>query len=376
MPQSFWRSLPNLEYLDMSKNHMQGTLNLSGISTTLELLDLSSNRFGGKLPDVSNGSFPRLLDLSNNLFVGSLHHLLCSDGVKATHMLNIGNNSLSGVIPECWKKWRRLSFLNLENNNFSGGIPRTLGRARHIQSLNMRGNKLVAASLMNLTYLILELSGNELAGSIPSWIGTKLSSLRLLNLISNHFVGNILQELCYLTHIQILDLSGNKLMGDIPRCFNNFSVLSGKISVPDYDFLMGTGIGNHLTGRIPKKIGDMKELKSFDLSQNKLSGELPMSLSSLSSLSSFNVSYNNLTGGIPSSTQLQSLNESCFVGNELCGDPLTERCSRIEAPDTDHEEDGNTNHEEDDVSRGQGRNQGVPAGAREPYEFFRFSVNF
>ncbi|GJU58885.1 leucine-rich repeat protein [Tanacetum coccineum] len=63
-----------------------------------------------------------------------------------------------------------------------------------------------------------------------------------------------------------------------------------------------------------------------------------MSLSSLSSLSSFNVSCNNLTGIIPSSTQLQSLNESCFVGNELCGDPLTVRCSRIEAPDTDHEE--------------------------------------
>ncbi|GJU58886.1 leucine-rich repeat protein [Tanacetum coccineum] len=242
IPESFWKSLPYLKFLDISKNQMQGTLTLSGISTTLELLDLSSNRLGGKLPDVSNGS-PRLLDLSNNLFVGSLHHFLCSDGVKATHMLNIGNNSLSGVIPECWKKWRRLSFLNLENNNFSGGIPRTLGRARHIQSLNMHGNKLVAASLVNLKYLTLELSGNELDGSIPSWIGTEISSLQLLNLRYNNFVGNIPHKLCYLSHIRILDLSNNKLMGDIPRCFNNFSVLSGKISVPDYDFLMGTGIG-------------------------------------------------------------------------------------------------------------------------------------
>ncbi|GKB82044.1 leucine-rich repeat protein [Tanacetum coccineum] len=83
----------------------------------------------------------------------------------------------------------------------------------------------------------------------------------------------------------------------------------------------------------------MKELESFDLSLNKLSGELSLSLSSLNSLSTFNVSYNNLTGRIPSSTQLQRLNELCCFVNQLCRDPLTVRCSRMEAPDTDHEED-------------------------------------
>nr|GEZ85972.1 leucine-rich repeat protein [Tanacetum cinerariifolium] len=96
---------------------------------------------------------------------------------------------------------------------------------------------------------------------------------------------------------------------------------------------------NYLTGRIPEKIGDLKELESFDLSINKLSGELPMSLSSLNFLSNFNVSYNNLTGRIPSSTQLQSLNELSFVGNKLCGDPLTEPCSTVKTLDADLEED-------------------------------------
>nr|GEU54185.1 leucine-rich repeat protein [Tanacetum cinerariifolium] len=368
IPESFWRSFPNLESSDMSKNQMQGMVNLSGFFAFISL-DLSSNRFGGKLPDISNGSFQYGLDLSNNLFVGSLHHLLCSDGVQVAEMLNLGNNSLSGVIPECWEKWQRLSVLNLENNNFSGGFPRTLGHAGNIESLSMRGNNLggkLPASLMNLTYLrILELSGNELAGSILSWVGTKLSSLRLFNLRSNKFDGKIPRELCYLTHIQILDLSNNKLMGEIPKCFNNFSVLSGKETVSDNQFIITTANGvvsfsvplvmkgheymynsilklmrNHLTGRILEKIGDLKELESFDLSLNKLSGELPMSLSSLNSLSSFNVSYNDLTGKIPSSTQLQSLNESCFVGNKLCGDPLmSEPCSRVKTQDTDGEED-------------------------------------
>ncbi|PWA39002.1 leucine-rich repeat protein [Artemisia annua] len=397
MPESFVRSFPNLEWLDVSKNQMQGTLNLSGIPA-LYLLDLSSNRFGGELPDISNGSILGFLDLSNNLFVGSLHHLLCSDGVKPTGPLNLGNNNLSGVIPDCWEKWQSLYYLNLENNNFSGGIPRTLGHLGNINILNMRGNKLegkLPASLMNLTDLkILDLSGNELAGSIPSWIGTEMSFLRLLNLRSNKFVGKIPHEVCYLTDIQILDLSNNKLMGDIPKCFNSFSVLSGKEAIVDdqfslpmyekevinsdslvmkgHEYIYSTILDlvrlldlsnnklvghipselttlimlqslnlsrNHLTGRIPEKIGYLKELESFDLSLNKLSGELPMSLSSLNLLSSFNVSYNNLTGEIPSSTQLQSLNESCFVGNKLCGDPLSEPCSRVETPDTDQEED-------------------------------------
>ncbi|PWA41911.1 hypothetical protein CTI12_AA538010 [Artemisia annua] len=388
IPESFWRSFPNLEYLDMSKNQMQGTLNLSGIPA-LEFLYLSSNRFGGKLPDIINGPILKVLDLSGNLFVGSVHHLLCSDGWKETVLLNLGNNSLTGVIPECWEKWPVLKYLNLENNNFSGRIPRTLGHACNIVKMNMGGNKLegkLPASLMKLTYLeILELSGNELAGSIPSWVGIKLSSLEILNLRSNKFVGKIPRGVCYLTHIQILDLSNNKLMGDIPKCFNNFSILSGKetnirfnnCSVPlvmkGHEYVYGTILnlvrlldlsnnklvghipselttliklqslnlsGNLLTGRIPEKIGDLKEIESFDLSLNKLSGELPMSLSSLNALSSFNVSYNNLTGKIPSSTQHQSLNESCFVGNKLCGDPLSDPCSRVETPDTDHEDDG------------------------------------
>ena len=71
----------------------------------------------------------------------------------------------------------------------------------------------------------------------------------------------------------------------------------------------------------------MRSLESIDFSVNQLSGEIPPSLSSLTFLSQLNLSYNKLIGKIPSSTQLQSLNASSFIGNELCGPPLTDNCT-------------------------------------------------
>ncbi|KAM0066197.1 putative leucine-rich repeat-containing, plant-type, leucine-rich repeat domain superfamily [Helianthus debilis subsp. tardiflorus] len=392
MPESFVTSFHNLYYLNMSRNHIQGTLTLLGVPS-VEVVDLSFNDFHGKLPSLTYGMFPTILDLSSNNFVGSLENLLCSNGVSATRVLNLGNNHLSGFIPECWDEWPSLEFINMQNNNFFGEIPRTLGSISYLQLLSMGGNKITGrlpSSLSNLTKLeILQLSRNELAGSIPTWFGTKLTLLKILNLRANNFDGNIPHELCYLIHIQILDLAHNNLFGNIPRCFNNFSVLSGKETnsksrfsfspiydswsliageslvmkgrQDTYDTILGLVMlldlssnnfsghipneittlkmlkffnlsRNQLTGRIPERIGDMKALESFDLSVNKLSGELPMSLSRLNSLSSFNVSYNNLTGKIPIGTQIQTLDESSFFGNKLCGAPLTQAdgCVQVE----------------------------------------------
>ncbi|KAI3748949.1 hypothetical protein L6452_12411 [Arctium lappa] len=394
LPHLFWRSFPNLTYLDMSQNHIQGTL--FGVPPTVDTLILSSNNFTGPLPDLSNGSNLKALDLSYNSFVGSLHSL-CPYDRNWIVLLSLGNNHLTGVVPECWVNWPLLEILNLENNNLSGEIPRTLGFLPQLYSLNMRGNKLSGRLPASLTYLtglvLLQLGRNELVGFIPTWLGTELSSLTSLDLRSNNFDGNIPQELCYLTKIHILDLAHNNLSGNIPRCFNNFAALSGKESDQVVSYAFGSNrtnpylvseslvmkgrediynsilglvmmidlssnnfVGhipseltvlqelkslnlsrNQLTGRIPEKIGDMKSLESFDLSMNKLSGELPMSLSSLSFLSNFNASNNNFTGRIPSSTQLQTCDESSFFGNNLCGDPLTKPCV-VTVPYRDQEE--------------------------------------
>ncbi|KAJ0466071.1 putative leucine-rich repeat-containing, plant-type, leucine-rich repeat domain superfamily [Helianthus annuus] len=399
MSLSFWKLFPNLRYLDLSRNHIQGRL--LAIPRNLVVLDLSYNKFSGQLPELLNSSSAYALDLSYNSFVGMLHRLICPYGGKALKLLNLANNHLSGAIPnQCWEKYTSLRFLNLENNNLSGEIPRTMGSLSSLGSLNMCNNKLsgkLPTSLKNLKELsVLQLAKNKFVGRIPTWLGIELSTLRILNLRSNNFHRNISHELCYLTRIQILDLARNNLSGNIPRCFNNYTILSGKETISPYEsdsYIFGGyedidvrssaslvikgrediystilqlvmivdlssnnlsgGIpseltalqalrslnlsNNQLTGSIPKKIGDMKSLESFDVSLNGLSGELPLSLSSLNFLSSFNVSYNSFTGRVPTSTQLQSFDESSFLGNKLCGDPLIKSCA-VAVPGGDHEE--------------------------------------
>ncbi|KAL6123418.1 hypothetical protein ACLB2K_075940 [Fragaria x ananassa] len=87
----------------------------------------------------------------------------------------------------------------------------------------------------------------------------------------------------------------------------------------------------------------MGRLESLDLSKNHLFGVIPASMTRMTFLNHLNVSYNNLTGWIPESTQLQSLDQSGFVGNELCGPPLIKNCSAskvIPLPPTVEQERG------------------------------------
>ncbi|KAG4123115.1 hypothetical protein ERO13_D11G308100v2 [Gossypium hirsutum] len=381
VPTWFLNLSPQFKYVNLSYNQLAGGISYLSVRDSV---DLSSNRFTGPLPRV----FPTLqfLILSNNLFSGSLFELVChSSSRERMEVLFIDKNLLTGEIPDCWNQLESLTFLNLGNNNLTGKIPPSLGRTG-LDWLNLRNNSMfgeLPSTLQNLTNLrILDLSENHFSGNIPTWIGDKLSTLMILSLRSNNFDGQIPHKICDLQYLQNLDLSRNNILGAIPKCFSNLSAMANRSYDNNYSYDWGgtttliylsallvlkgredeyssilglvtnmdlsansltgeipkeIGIlvelrslnlsGNLLTGNIPDKIGNMELMESLDLSMNQLNGEIPPSFSNLNFLNHFNVSYNNLTGQIPTSTQLQSFENFSYMGNYLCGPPLTKNCS-------------------------------------------------
>ncbi|CAN6709817.1 unnamed protein product [Malus baccata var. baccata] len=402
-------NLSSLEKLDISLNQFNGTFTeVIGQLKMLTDLDISYNSLEGVVSEVS---FSNLTKLKHFIAKGNSFTLKTSrdwvppfqleilqldswhlglewpmpDKPKHIFILHLGNNLLTGKVPDCWMSWQSLRFLNLENNILTGNVPMSMGYLVWLGSLHLRNNHLYGElphSLQNTSLSVLDLSGNGFSGSIPIWIGKSLSELHVLILRSNKFEGDIPNEVCYLTSLQILDLAHNKLSGMIPRCFHNLSAMADFSQIfsttsfwgleadeltenailvtkgieMEYTKILGfvkgmdlscnfmygeipeelTGLlalqslnlsNNRFTGGIPSKIGSMAQLESLDFSMNQLDGEIPPSMTHLTFLSHLNLSYNNLTGRIPESTQLQSLDQSSFVGNELCGAPLNKNCS-------------------------------------------------
>ena len=193
----------------------------------------------------------------------------------------------------------------------------------------------------------MDLSHNKLFGSIPKCVenfnvmATNKNSNYAIYLYSFSFnldefeklesallviKGKVYEYGSIVPQVKSIDLSKNNFSGEIPK---ELTSLQGLQSL-NLSF-------NIFTGRIPESIGDMRSLESIDFSRNQLSGEIPPSISSLNFLSQLNLSNNKLIGKIPSSTQLQSLDASGFIGNELCGPPLTDNCTTNDAkPNTEN----------------------------------------
>ncbi|KAF8393032.1 hypothetical protein HHK36_021273 [Tetracentron sinense] len=385
------RTQKDCEILDLSGTRISDTIPnwFWNLSSQIGYLNLSHNQIYGEIPSSVKfgGNYLSGLDLSNNFFSGSISLFLChkTDKPNSLKFLDLTGNLLSGDIPDCWMNWQALKVVKLGNNNLTGDLPSSIGSLSSLQSLHLRNNSLfgeLPTSLQNCKELsTIDLSGNKFSGNIPTWIGKSLSSLIVLVFRANKFKGDIPRELCHLYYLQILDLAHNQLSGTIPRCFNNFSAMATKqnssraifysfpfgglietavLMTKGREFEYGNTLTlvtsmdlssnslsgeipeeltsllgllslnlseNHLTGKIPEKIGDMGSLESLDFSGNQLTGVIPGSMSSLSFLSHLNLAYNNLTGRIPTSTQLQSFDASNFIGNKLCGLPLTENCT-------------------------------------------------
>ncbi|GAV68386.1 LRR_1 domain-containing protein/Pkinase_Tyr domain-containing protein/LRRNT_2 domain-containing protein [Cephalotus follicularis] len=114
------------------------------------------------------------------------------------------------------------------------------------------------------------------------------------------------------TSLQNLDLSVNNLYGSIPSDISN---LIAYVTTLDLS-------SNNFSGKIPVSLANITYLNVLKLDHNKLSGQIPSVFSMLSRIKIFSVSYNLLTGPVPSFNNTNISADSYSNNPGLCGKPL------------------------------------------------------
>ncbi|CAH8254846.1 unnamed protein product [Arabidopsis lyrata] len=246
----------------------------------LERLNLSHSSFSGPAP-TKLLQLTKLvsLDLSYSSFsIDESFLRLLAQNLRNLRELDMSWVNISSEIPRCnitefpeFIKYRRsLGSLDLSNNKIKGQVPDWLWRLPKLTDVN--------------------LSNNALRGYNGSFKASPQSQI-----LSNNFTGEIPRSICGLSSLYVLDLSDNNLHGSIPWCIE-----TQMISLVDLNLRH-----NRLSGNLPEVFMNAKNLGSLDVSHNQMEGKLPASLSGCSALEVLNVGSNRINDMFP--FQLNSL---------------------------------------------------------------------
>ncbi|XP_058751867.1 receptor-like protein kinase [Vicia villosa] len=303
--------LTKLSILRLCKNHLSGKIPPEiGNCKSLTELHLYSNRLDGKIPsELGKLSELRDLELFSNQLSGEIPLEIWK--IRGLEHLFVYNNSLSGELPVEMTELKNLKNISLFNNIFSGVIPQSLGINSSLVQLDFVNNRFTGNLPPNLCFgrklNVLNMGINRLRGRIPLDVG-RCTTLRRVILKQNKFTGP-LPDFERNTNPLYMEISHNEINGSIPSSLGNCTNLT--------DLMLSA---NKLSGRIPPELGKLVNLRTLDLGHNDLEGPLPFQLANCTKMDKFDVGFNFLNGSLPSSLQKWTklntliLNENYFSG--------------------------------------------------------------
>lgn len=134
--------------------------------------------------------------------------------------------------------------------------------------------------------------------SIDSFVTTltRLSSLRVVSLVSLGIWGPLPDKIHRLYSLEALDMSSNFMFGSIPSEMSRLV----KLQTLSFD-------GNFFNGTFPEWLDSLTNLSVLSFKNNRLKGQVPSAVSRITTLTEVVLSHNLLSGKLSDLTDLSSL---------------------------------------------------------------------
>ncbi|KAK6146618.1 hypothetical protein DH2020_020487 [Rehmannia glutinosa] len=280
-------NLDQLRTLNLSHNYLRGSIPHSLLHLpNLEILDLSHNDISGWFPNSINLPSIRVVNISENLIMGPVLVGICRNSTKI-RVLNMADNSFSGILAMGLGDCTLLEELNLATNFISGVLPEDLFQLINLKKLDFQENQFsghLSRLIGNLSNLVhVDLSLNNLSGNIPN-VFDRFVQLMYFSAQSNNFTGKIPITLANSPTIVSLSLRNNSLSGTIDlNCTAMVNLVSLNLAT------------NQFHGNIPENLPTCTRLRTINFARINFSGQVPESFKNFQSLSYISLSNSSVS---------------------------------------------------------------------------------
>ncbi|KAI3769479.1 hypothetical protein L6452_00582 [Arctium lappa] len=287
-------TMTKLTALGLGQNQLKGPIpsSLPNLKN-LEIIFLDDNNISGTVEADIFLSLKKLkaLFLGGNRITLSVISNHTTNTLPKFEILRLESCNLR-VFPDFLRYQDQLLDLYLDGNKIDGLIPEWMGNTSKetLQTLSLsknsiRGFEQHSPLLPWVGLLVLDLSHNMLQGSIPVPPPTTMNLL----VSNNKLTGEIPPSICDLQSLQVLDLSFNNITGSVTPCLEKLK-----------DSLLVLNLrGNTLRGTIPNTFTNGSKLLMINFSENQLEGRLPRSLENCASLQILDLGNNHIEDTFP-----------------------------------------------------------------------------